>query len=67
MGVGLAQSLAQADLFVLLVDINDDVLRRAKRQIGRNTRLSSLQTLETEFDAARQALERVKTPPPNSG
>jgi len=58
MGIGLAQSLAQADLFVLLVDINDDVLRRAKRQIGRNTRLSSLQTLEAEFDAG-EILARI--------
>jgi 3-hydroxybutyryl-CoA dehydrogenase len=42
MGVGIAQSLAQSEFRVLLVDLNDEILERARRQIKANLRLHSL-------------------------
>lgn len=42
MGVGVAQNLAQANLRVLLLDVNDDVLQRAKLAINQNARFQNL-------------------------
>jgi 3-hydroxybutyryl-CoA dehydrogenase len=42
MGVGVAQSLAQAGYKALLVDLDDMILERARRQIKENLRLHSL-------------------------
>lgn len=42
MGIGLAQTLAQSDFEVLLLDINEEILERARRQIKQNTRLQSM-------------------------
>ncbi len=42
MGVGLAQSLAQARLPVVLLDVSEDVLARAKAEIRRNVRLAKM-------------------------
>ena len=42
MGVGVAQSLAQSECMVILVDLNDEILERARRQIKENLRLQAL-------------------------
>jgi len=42
MGVGVAQDLAQTGHDVLLIDVSDDLLERAERQIARNVRLHHL-------------------------
>jgi 3-hydroxybutyryl-CoA dehydrogenase len=42
MGVGVAQSLAQSECRVLLIDLNDEILERARRQIKENLRLQAL-------------------------
>ena len=39
LGTGVAQCLAQSDCMALLVDLNDEVLERARRQIKENLRL----------------------------
>ena len=42
MGVGVAQSLAQSEYRVLLIDLNHEILDRARRQIQENLRLHTL-------------------------
>lgn len=42
MGVGVAQNLAQAGHRVVLVDVGDEILDRARTQIERNCRMSRL-------------------------
>jgi 3-hydroxybutyryl-CoA dehydrogenase len=50
MGTGVAQSLAMAEYDVLLIDVSDDVLARARDTIYRNCRMSRL-TGGPEIDA----------------
>ena len=42
MGVGVSQNLAQSGFQVLLIDINEEILANAKRQIKQNLRLHSM-------------------------
>jgi 3-hydroxybutyryl-CoA dehydrogenase len=42
MGVGLAQNLAQSEFRVLLIDLNQEILDRARQQIKENLRLYTL-------------------------
>jgi 3-hydroxybutyryl-CoA dehydrogenase len=42
MGVGVAQCLAQSECMALLVDLNDGILERARRQIKENLRLQAI-------------------------
>jgi 3-hydroxybutyryl-CoA dehydrogenase len=42
MGVGVAQCLAQSEYVALLVDLNDEILERARRQIKENLRLHAI-------------------------
>lgn len=42
MGVGLAQSLAQAGLTVVLLDLTDEILARAKGELRKNLRLARM-------------------------
>jgi len=42
MGIGVAQCLAQSEYVALLVDLNDEILERARRQIKENLRLQAL-------------------------
>jgi 3-hydroxybutyryl-CoA dehydrogenase len=42
MGVGIAQSLAQSEYRVLLVDLNDEILECARHQIKENLRFQAL-------------------------
>jgi 3-hydroxybutyryl-CoA dehydrogenase len=50
MGVGVAQALAQTQHDVVLIDINDDILNRAKGQIYQNIRLGRLFNPPKESD-----------------
>jgi 3-hydroxybutyryl-CoA dehydrogenase len=42
MGIGIAQSLAQSEYRVILVDLNDEILERARHQIKESLRLQTL-------------------------
>jgi 3-hydroxybutyryl-CoA dehydrogenase len=42
MGVGVSQNLAQSGFQVLLIDINEEILANAKREIKQNIRLHSM-------------------------
>jgi 3-hydroxybutyryl-CoA dehydrogenase len=42
MGVGVAQNLAQAEFRVLLIDLTEEILARARQQIKENLRLHTL-------------------------
>jgi 3-hydroxybutyryl-CoA dehydrogenase len=59
MGVGVAQSLAQAEFRVLLVDLNDEILERARRRIKENIRLYALLKKEGAAPRADALMERI--------
>ena len=41
-GIGVAQNLAQAGIFVVLIDVSDDILKEAKERILQNVRLYAI-------------------------
>jgi len=59
MGVGIAQSLAQSEFRVLLVDLNDEILERARRQIKANLRLHSLLKKAAAAPRADVVIDRI--------
>jgi 3-hydroxybutyryl-CoA dehydrogenase len=52
MGIGVAQNLAQSGFEVLLIDVNQEILDKARSQIKQNTRF---QNLFTKSDAPRDS------------
>jgi 3-hydroxybutyryl-CoA dehydrogenase len=48
MGIGVAQSLAQAGLGVILLDISNDILEHAKREMAKNVRFHNLFNKQSE-------------------
>jgi len=59
MGIGISQSLAQAGLEVVLVDISDDILARSKVEIRKNIRFSALFKKGQASESADAVLERI--------
>lgn len=59
MGVGVAQNLAQTDHHVVLVDISDDVLKKARREIYQNLRFGRLFNKSTGKEDPEEVLDHI--------
>ena len=59
MGVGVAQSLAQAGYKVILLDISEEILKRAKDEITRNVRFQRLFNKSAGQESIDTILERI--------
>jgi 3-hydroxybutyryl-CoA dehydrogenase len=59
MGVGLAQSLAEASYQVILLDISDAILIHAKDEIKRNIRLQRMLAKSTAQESSDTILRRI--------
>src|SRR5262249_47176833 len=59
MGVGVAQSLAQSECRVLLIDLNDEVLERARHQIKENLRLRAIFKKDAAAPSAKVVIDRI--------
>ena len=59
MGVGVAQCLAQSECMALLVDLNDELLERARRQIIENLRLQALFKKGGAAPNAKSVLDQI--------
>lgn len=59
MGSGVAQNLAQTNHQVVLVDISDDILERAREEIYRNLRFGRLFDKSASHENPAEVLERI--------
>lgn len=59
MGRGVAQNLAQTNHQVILVDISEDALARAKQEITQNIRFQGFFKKEVKPDKPEEVLERI--------
>jgi|SRR5579885_1814280 len=59
MGVGVAQNLAQAKCQVILVDLTDEILARAKTTIMNNLRLQRMLDKSSSSESVEQIMERI--------
>lgn len=59
MGIGLSQSLAQAGLDVVLVDIADHILAHSKKEIQKNIRFSTLFKKDHSLESVKTVLGRI--------
>jgi 3-hydroxybutyryl-CoA dehydrogenase len=60
MGVGLAQNLAQTSHSVMLLDISDEVLERAKREIKNNIRFQGFFQKSDKLNNPDEICDRIK-------
>ncbi|HEX8475519.1 MAG TPA: 3-hydroxyacyl-CoA dehydrogenase NAD-binding domain-containing protein [Pyrinomonadaceae bacterium] len=60
MGVGVAHNLAQTKHQVVLLDVSEDVLSRAKREIKNNLRLQSLFKKDASKEPTDEVLQRIR-------
>ncbi|MHA6528859.1 3-hydroxyacyl-CoA dehydrogenase family protein [Paenibacillus sp. BAC0078] len=61
MGVGVAQNLAQSGFNVRLVDVNEDILAHAKREIYNNARMHQFYTRGKESFDPDEVLSRIES------
>ncbi|MNO20660.1 putative 3-hydroxybutyryl-CoA dehydrogenase [compost metagenome] len=61
MGVGVAQNLAQSGFNVRLVDVNEDILAHAKRDIYNNARMHQFYTRGKESFDPDEVLSRIES------
>src|SRR5262245_50479196 len=59
MGVGVAESVARGGMDVVLIDISDEVLTRARRQLATNVRFHTLVRAGGAAQASRGLLDRI--------
>src|SRR3989442_537686 len=59
-GVGVAQTLAQSDYQVLLLDFTDDILKDAANQIKRNLRFQSFLGKSANAPRRDDVLDRIR-------
>ncbi len=59
MGAGVAQSLAQNALRVVVLDLDDEILERARSEIRQSLRMQSLFQKQTGAEAPDAVLERI--------
>ncbi|MEO5346710.1 MAG: 3-hydroxyacyl-CoA dehydrogenase NAD-binding domain-containing protein [Magnetococcus sp. YQC-9] len=59
MGVGVAQNLAQCGMDVVLVDIAESVLERARQEIGNNVRFQGFFAKEKNGPTPEEVLSRI--------
>src|SRR6185369_4173094 len=60
MGVGVAQNLAQTKHQVVLLDVSEQVLSRAKQTIKKNLRLQSFFKKDKQHEAPDVVLDRIQ-------
>jgi len=60
MGSGVAQNLAQTGHHVLLLDLSETILEKAKQEIQNNLRFQGFFKRETPFDNPEDVLARIK-------
>jgi 3-hydroxybutyryl-CoA dehydrogenase len=60
MGVGVAQALAQTGHHVLLIDVADEILERAEREIAENVRLHHLLKLDAGRQDPAEVMPRIR-------
>lgn len=63
MGVGVAQSLAQSEYRVLLIDLNHEILDRARSQIRENLRFYSLLNKVPAAPRTKAVMDRITFSP----
>lgn len=61
MGVGVAQNLAQSGFNVRLVDVNEDILAHAKREIYNNARMHQFYTRGKESFDPDEVISRIES------
>ncbi|GCF07994.1 3-hydroxyacyl-CoA dehydrogenase family protein [Dictyobacter arantiisoli] len=59
MGIGVAQNLAQAGLHVLLLDVSDAILQKARTEITRNIRMQRMLEKKTGQESIDAILDRI--------
>jgi 3-hydroxybutyryl-CoA dehydrogenase len=59
MGVGVAESLARGGFDVVLIDVSDDALARARRQLAANVRFHTLLRAGGTTQPSRRLLDRI--------
>jgi 3-hydroxybutyryl-CoA dehydrogenase len=59
MGSGVAQTLAQTNHRVILIDVSDEILERARQKIGNGLRFQKLFTKGGEAEKAADVLDRI--------
>lgn len=60
MGTGVAQSLAQTNHRVILLDITQEILERARQEIANNIRFQAFFQKSAAAESAAQVLERIE-------
>jgi len=60
MGVGVAQNLAQAGHRVILLDISEEILKRAREEIAKNIRFQRLFSKTKEQESAEAIVDRIR-------
>lgn len=63
MGIGVAQSLAQSEYKTLLIDLNHEILERARRQIEENLRFQALFKKVAAAPRADVVMDRITFSP----
>ena len=59
MGVGVSQSLAQAGHQVILLDISDDILKKAREEITKNLRFQRMMQKNANQEPIGTIIERI--------
>ena len=60
MGVGVAQNLAQAGHRVILLDMSEEILKRAREEIAKNIRFQRLFSKTKESESAETIVDRIR-------
>ncbi|ARV63085.1 3-hydroxybutyryl-CoA dehydrogenase [Nostocales cyanobacterium HT-58-2] len=60
MGIGVAQNLAQTSHHVILVDISEEILEKAKQEIRNNIRFQSFFNKNNQAESSDDILHRIK-------
>ena len=60
MGVGVSQALAQTGHDVLLIDVADEILERAEREIAENVRFHHLLRLDAGRQDPAEVMPRIR-------
>jgi 3-hydroxybutyryl-CoA dehydrogenase len=60
MGVGVAQNLAQTHHQVILIDLTEEILERARREIAMNIRFHGLFAKDGKEESVGELLERIE-------
>ncbi len=59
MGIGVAQSAAQAGHTVILIDISADILDKAKKELQKNIRFSAFYNRDKQMEPVDEVMKRI--------